>query len=121
MDKLQCEFSIVRYVPHPLRGEFINIGIVIRQRSGPVHPAFVAFTRDWSRVLALDPHADVEMLQSIEEDLRARIAVEKGSADHLMEVLEETLSLGLQVSKPQAALTEDLKMELDRLLSMYVI
>ena len=33
-ERLQCEFSLIRYVPDVVKGEFANIGVVLRE-AGP--------------------------------------------------------------------------------------
>ena len=49
-ERLQCEFSLIRYVPDVVKGEFVNIGVVLRNAGG----AEVRFTRDWARVRCMD-------------------------------------------------------------------
>ena len=48
MQRRPCEFFLVRYVPDPVRGEFVNIGVLLREAGGSA--AQVRFTRDWTRV-----------------------------------------------------------------------
>ena len=59
-ERVACEFRLIRYVPDPVKGEFANIGVVLRA-AGKGGQAAVRFTRDWSRVRCLHPDADVEM------------------------------------------------------------
>ena len=70
-DRMQCRFFVLRYAPDAVKNEFINFGLVLLPPAGS---AQVRFTRDWSRVICLDPEADVEMLQALENDLREQIA-----------------------------------------------
>ena len=72
----QCEFFLLRYVPDAVKDEFVNVGLVLLPATGP---AEVRFTRDWSRVKCLDPQADLELMESIESDLREEL--NKSSAD----------------------------------------
>ena len=62
-DRVPCEFALIRYVPDPVRGEFANIGVVLRT-AGEAGGTTVRFTRDWSRVRCLHADADTEMLES---------------------------------------------------------
>jgi hypothetical protein len=55
-EKTQCRFFVLRYAPDAVKNEFVNVGLVLLPPSGGAH---VRFTRDWSRVLCLDPEADV--------------------------------------------------------------
>jgi SOS regulatory protein LexA len=118
----ECEFTLVRYVPDPVKNEFVNIGVVLRDAGSTL----VRFTRDWSRVRRVDPLADTAMLESLEEELRARMqggtkagagaAVERP----LWEVLEESLSNSVQLSERKAYLAETAAGEIGHLMQMYV-
>ncbi len=72
--KKQCEFYLLRYVPDVVKGEFVNIGVVLLE-AGEGESAFtdVLLTRDWRRVRCLDPDVDIELLQALEQDLRAKL------------------------------------------------
>ena len=61
-DSRQVEFFLLRYVPHAVRQEFVNIGVLMVEggANGAVF-ADVRFAKDWRRVRGLDPQADVEM------------------------------------------------------------
>ena len=55
------DYAVIRVVPRVERGEFVNVGILLsRQR-----PAFLQarIHLDATRVLALDPGADIETIQ----------------------------------------------------------
>ena len=30
MERKQCEFQLIRYVPDPVKNEFVNIGVLVR-------------------------------------------------------------------------------------------
>ena len=34
-ERVQCEFFLIRYVPDVVKGEFTNIGVVLRQAAAP--------------------------------------------------------------------------------------
>ena len=70
----QCEFFLLRYVPDAVKDEFVNIGVVlVEPGANGAGYADVRFTRDWQRVKCLDPVADLEMLEGLEDDLRTRL------------------------------------------------
>ncbi len=53
--RMACEFFLLRYVPDVVKGEFVNIGVLLRETAGSRQAgrqawAQVRFTRDWSRV-----------------------------------------------------------------------
>jgi hypothetical protein len=115
-DRLQCEFLLVRYVPDTVKNEFVNIGVVLREAGRP-EAAEVRFTRDWSRVRCLDPDADVEMLEALENEIRASMA---DGANDLLGRIADSFSNVLQVTEPKACLAESLPAEMEALSRMYV-
>lgn len=121
MDKrLQCEFSLVRYVPDLVKGEFLNIGVVLREAGTDSLP-IVRFTRDWSRVRCLDATVDVELLESFEAEMSERLSIaEHESSKTMLQVLEDTLSNSLQITEMRATLAESLPAEMDLLMRMHV-
>jgi Protein of unknown function (DUF3037) len=121
-ERMQCEFSLVRYVPDVVKGEFANIGVVLRE-AGREDSATVKFTRDWSRVRCIDPDADVELLESLESEIALRLlaGVEpKVNAKPLLETLEDSLSNSVQLTDMRGTLAESLPAEMEQLLRMYV-
>ena len=68
-DFKQCEFFLLRYVPDVVKGEFVNVGVVLLE-DGDGGFTDVRFTRDWRRVRCLDPEVDIELLESYEAELR---------------------------------------------------
>jgi hypothetical protein len=115
-ERLQCEFSLIRYVPDVVKGEFANIGVVLREPGGA---AEVRFTRDWSRVRCLDAEADIALLESLETEIteRLRAGVE---LKPVLGVLEDTLSNSVQMTEMRGTLAESLPAEMELLLRMYV-
>jgi hypothetical protein len=114
--RLACEFSLVRYVPDPVKNEFVNIGVVLRGQ-GAERRAEVRFTRDWSRVRCLDPDADTAMLEGLEEELRRCFALE---GEGVMGGLEDALSNTVQLSESKGCLAESLPAEMELLMRLYV-
>jgi hypothetical protein len=115
-DRLQCEFFLVRYVPDTVKNEFVNIGVVLREAGRP-EAAEVRFTRDWSRVRCLDPDADIEMLEALENEIRVSMA---DGANDLLGRISDSFSNMLQVTAPKACLAESLPAEMEALSRMYV-
>lgn len=117
--RIQCEFLLVRYVPDPVRNEFINIGVLLRDSSRPETVA-VRFTRDWARVRCADPDADIEMLEAMETEMRRRLGESGSGATPLLKTIEDSFSHQLQITEPKACLAENLPAEMDQLMSLYV-
>ncbi len=121
-ERLQCEFSLIRYVPDVVKGEFANIGVVLRE-AGRDETATVRFTRDWSRVRCLDPDADVELLEALEAEIAQRLqaGVElRVNARPVLETLEDSLSNSVQLTEMRGTLAESLPAEMEQLRRMYV-
>ena len=112
----KCEFQLLRYVPDAVRNEYVHIGVLLREH-GSTHTE-VRFTRDWRRVRCLDPDADISVLEGMEGELRQRLEGEGG--DRLMRILEESLSLNVQITESKAALVESLPAGMEELMKLYV-
>jgi len=119
-DRLPCEFFLIRYVPDVVKGEFVNIGVLLREAAGA--EARVQFTRDWSRVRCIDAEADVGLLEAVEQEIgeRLRTGISLRDPKSVLEVLEDTLSNSLQITSPRATLAENMTTGMEQLLRMYV-
>ncbi|HEY4355029.1 MAG TPA: DUF3037 domain-containing protein [Acidobacteriaceae bacterium] len=119
-ERLQCEFLLLRYVPDAVKGEFANIGVVLREAASE-GSTMVRFTRDWSRVRYMDADADVELLESLEGELAVRLTeASRAGSKTTMQLLEESLSNSVQMTDMRATLAESLPAELEQLMRMYV-
>jgi hypothetical protein len=112
-----CEFQLLRYVPDAVRNEFVHIGVVLREQ-GAETPAEVRFTRDWRRVRCLDPDADTALLEGLESELRRRLELDADGK--LRRILDESLSLNVQMTDPKAYLAESLPAGLEELMRLYI-
>jgi hypothetical protein len=128
-ERVQCEFFLIRYVPDVVKGEFVNIGVLLREAGGVVPGvdtpggAVVRFTRDWSRVRCLDADADIGLLEGLEGEIGARLRMAGTDAPGIkpvMEILEDTLANSVQMTEVKACLAENLTAELEQLMKMYV-
>jgi hypothetical protein len=111
----QCEFSLIRYVPDPVKNEFVNIGVLLRDEDGR---AAVRFTRDWSRVRCMDPDADTTMLEALEAEIGRRVAQDARAG---VSSLEDALSNAVQLTEAKACLAESFATELESLMALYVL
>jgi hypothetical protein len=119
-DRSACEFQLLRYVPDALRNEFVHIGVVLRmaEAGGGGSRTEIRFTHDWRRVLCLDPDADTALLENMESEMRRRLA-EDGDG-RLARILDESLSLNVQMTAPKAYLAESFPAGMDDLMRLYV-
>ena len=112
-----CEFQLLRYVPDAVRNEYVHIGVILREPGG-AEPAQVRFTRDWRRVRCLDPEADTALLEGMESELRRLLGEEPHGK--LMRLLDESLSLNVQMTGSKAYLAESLPAGVEELMRLYV-
>jgi hypothetical protein len=128
-ERIQCEFFLIRYVPDVVKGEFTNIGVLLREAgsgtAGAAKPdrAMVRFTRDWSRVKCMDADADIGLLESLESELGTRLGLageEPAGTKPMMEILGDTLANSVQMTDVKACLAESLPAEIEQLMRMYV-
>jgi len=119
-ERRACEFQLLRYVPDVVRNEYVHIGVILREQGSP--RAEVRFTRDWRRVRCLDPDADTALLEAMESELRRQL--QSGDRDEpagrLMRLLEESLSLGVQLTESKAYLAESIPAGMEELMRLYV-
>ncbi len=113
----ECTFQLLRYVPDAVRNEYVHIGVILREE-GVGGRMDVRFTRDWRRVRCLDPEADTAVLEGMESELRRRL--EEETDGKLRRILEESLSLSVQMTEPKAYLAESLPAGMEELMRMYV-
>jgi hypothetical protein len=111
-----CEFQLLRYVPEAVRNEGVHIGVILREHGNP--HAEVRFTRDWRRVRCLDPDADTALLEGMESELRRLLQLEPEG--RLLRILEESLSLNVQMTEPKAYLAESVPAGVEELMRLYV-
>jgi hypothetical protein len=117
----QCAFQLVRYVPDPVRNEFVHIGVLLRDEDGG--RLDLKFTHDWRRVRCLDPDADTAMLEGMEGELRRRLeedASRPESEKKFSRILDESLSLNVQMTEPKAYLAESVPAGVEELMRLYV-
>jgi len=130
-DKKQCEFFLLRYVPDVVKGEFVNIGVVLLE-SGEDGSAFtdVRLTRDWRRARCMDPEIDIGLLEALEQDLRGKLQSRvpeiinyKGPMSRrewLMNLIDTSWSGTLQMTPATAVLTESPEAEIGILAKAYL-
>jgi len=122
-DRLPCEFFLIRYVPDTVKGEFVNIGVLLREAGrpgGPAQNALVRFTRDWSRVRCMDADADIGLLEALEGEIETRLRLGSTESRPLVDGIEDTFSNSIQMTKARACLAENMVTEMELLMRIYV-
>ena len=130
-DIRKCEFFVLRYVPDVVKGEFVNVGVVLLENS-EADAAFtdVQLTRDWRRARCLDPDIDVGLLESLVQDLRGKLQSRvaelinyKGAMSRrewLLDQIETSWAGSLQMAPVMGVLTESPEAEIGLLAKAYL-
>ncbi len=128
-DFRQCHFFLLRYVPDVVKGEFVNLGVVLLEE-GENGFTDVRFLRDWRRLRGLDPEADIELLESYEAELRRLLQSRvpeiinyrgpMSRRDWLLAQIRDSFSGALEITPMTAVLTESPQAELGKLAQMYL-
>jgi len=119
-EQRQVEFFLLRYVPHALRQEFVNIGVLMVEdgASGSVL-AEVRFAKDWRRVRGLDPQVDVEVIEALLREMRREVG-EVRDRSMLLKKIEDQFSNVIQLSAPMRVLAANPAQEIETLAAMFV-
>jgi len=120
---------VLRYVPDVVKGEFVNIGVVLLEQ-GEDGFTGVRFTRNWRRARCIDPDADLELLQSFEDEVRRVLESRlpetinyRGSISRrawLLREMNQSFSGALELGPMTAVLTESPQLELGKLAETYL-
>ena len=129
---IPCEFSLIRYVPDVVKGEFTNIGVILRE----ARPEFdmdplaarkavtqVRFTRDWRRVRCIDRGADIVLFETLEQEIAALLISEATGpipVKPIMGLFRDTLSNSVQITEPSRCLIESFAQKMDELMRLYI-
>ncbi len=122
-DRLPCEFFLIRYVPDTLKGEFINIGVLLREAGQPgasKQNARVRFTQDWSRVRCMDADADIGLLEALEGEIETRLRSDAPGSKPIVDAIGESFSNSIQMTEARGCLAENIVTEMELLMRLYV-
>lgn len=111
-----CRFFLLRYAPNPVRDEFVNIGLVLLP---PQAAPELRFSKDWSRVRALDPQADTDLLDAFRNEVIGEGGREE-TRELMLQRIGDSFSNVLQTSEYKACLTVAPRKEADELARIYL-
>jgi hypothetical protein len=116
-EKHNCEMFVVRYVPDVVRGEFVNLGVMLVEANGDgkARYADVRFTRDWKKLSCFAPELRREDVEMLEEAIRGNLQSETLGAwvhernvserEFLLRGFDESWSGALQVAPVKGLVT----------------
>jgi hypothetical protein len=119
-DLKRLEFHLLRYVPHLVSGQFVDIGVLLFEpQPNGFGYADVRVTSDWDRVYRLDKEVDIEVLQDLEPYIRMQLRHSQDVA-LLVRKFEESFANMVQLSPRQVCLAAEPSVELESLSSIYL-
>lgn len=113
-----CRFYLLRYVPNIVRGEFVNIGVLLYDPTmNRLFPP--RLLENFRRVRRLHPWADLNVLAALEKQIESEAPGHVEALSAYLERLQESSNV-LEFTEPKAVLTADPEAELERLFDTYV-
>jgi Protein of unknown function (DUF3037) len=113
----QLDFYLLRYMPNAVKGEFVNIGLVMIE-AGEGGFAEVRFTQDLRPAERLDPQIDTEMLLAVERHVQQQFQ-DPARRQTLLRKMEDSFSNLIQMSPRSIVLAEEPAKEMEALASFY--
>ncbi len=114
----QCSVYLVHYVPDPVRGESINIGMFLY--SPQDNYLGCLFTDDFRRVRRFHPQADLDFLRELQQDFEQQIEDHGEELPSYLNWMEQSFSNLVQLSPARTCLLRDPAAEIESLFDRYV-
>jgi hypothetical protein len=111
----QYDFFVLRYAPSATNEEFVNVGVVLRERESGY--ARFKMAQDWNRVRCIDPNADTETLEQVLDFVKHELEHDR---EFILKRIYESFSNVLQISDVKACLTADPVAEIEVLARIYL-
>jgi hypothetical protein len=117
-EKRKLELYLLRFLPHPLREDFVTIGLTLLESDGGF--AEVRFTRDLRMLQFVAPGVDLEWFRLVENEIQGWLGGLRGR-EELAEKIAEKFGTTIDVAPTKAVLTDDPAQEMELLTSMYLM
>jgi hypothetical protein len=116
--KRQLELHLLRFMPHPLRDDFVTVGLLLLESDAGF--AEFRFTRDWRMLQCVAPDVQLEWFQMVESEIRGSLQNLR-SSEELAQLVSEKFGTIVDVGPTKAVLTEDPLKEMEVLASIYLL
>lgn len=113
-----CSLFLVQYMPDPVRGESINIGILVHSPQDKYLGCL--FIDDFRRVKQFHPQADLEFLRELQNHWEQEIDEHEDDLDGYLGFIQTSFSNLIQIAEPRACVLADPAEELQSLFARYV-
>jgi len=117
-EKRQLELYLLRFLLHPLRDDFVTVGLLLQESGGGF--ADVRFTSDWRLIQCIAPDLELEWFQMVENEIRSKVG-SLWQRENLMQMISDQFGTMIEVSPSKAVLTEDPEKEMEVLASTYLV
>ncbi|HUZ46519.1 MAG TPA: DUF3037 domain-containing protein [Terriglobia bacterium] len=114
----ECSVFLVHYVPDPVRGEYLNIGMFLY--SPAENYLGCLFTDDFRRVRRFHPQADLDFLRELQQDFEQQIDEHSEELPSYLDWMEQSFSNLVQISPARTCLLRDPAAEMQSLFDRYV-
>ncbi len=114
----QLELHLLRFLPHPLRDDFVTVGLLLVESDGGF--ADVRFTHDFRMLQCVAPDLDPEWFDLVEREIRRNLGSLQRRED-LLQLISERFGTALDVSPTKAILSADPASEIEALASIYLL
>ncbi len=112
---MNCRFTLLRYTPDLVKGEFINLGVALLDEASGYLGARMCGDTEIRRLRCFHPEADLELMAGL-----SRAWAQGQMPWEQLESWRETLSDSVTVTDPKAVITENWQLEMDALYRRYV-
>lgn len=116
--KRQLELHLLRFMPHPLRDDFVTVGLLLLESDAGF--AEFRFTRDWRMLQCVAPDVQIEWFQMVETEIRGSLQNFR-SGEELAQFVAEKFGTIVDVGPTKAVLTDDPLKEMEVLASIYLV
>lgn len=114
----ECSLFLVQYVPDPVKGETLNIGVLLHSSDDEYLGCL--FTRDFRRVKQFHPQADLDLVRELQRDFEKQIDEHGDKLPDYLAYIQKTFSNLIQIGPPRTCLLGDPQGELADIFARYV-
>lgn len=113
-----CALYLVQYVPDLVRGEYVNIGVLLHSPQEKYLGCL--FTDDFGRIKHFHPQADLKLLRQLQAHFEAEIDERGADLEGYLQFMRRSFSNLIQVSEPRAFRLAEPQSEIQDLFARYV-
>jgi len=113
-----CTLYLVQYVPDLVRGEYVNIGVLLHSPEEKYLGCLV--TDDFRRIKHFHPQADVKLLRELQSHFETEIDERGADLEGYLQFMRRSYANSIQVSEPRAFRLAEPQSEIQELFGRYV-